>query len=214
LQQVRIVLARHLRALVNRVGVLDELDDVVKQFAGEGWPDGWIAVRRTIRLDVEHMPAEIARRLHRMEAELHPHDLTQRVHAYVLSRTHSYMDMVESEEGEGEGSADFKRGREKVGQAIEQLGREVSAAPDVLIQLLPDLLRSTSGQLWHFGRGLALGASSPITLWQLFRSELAALSANERNVLLMQGFIAAAMSRDVGIANQLLDEAVTDSVLG
>ena len=211
-QRIKSALARRLRMLIGRVGLPDELERLTKYLAAQdGWPDGWMVIRRILRLDVNQMPQELVQSLRSLEAELRPRDLIQKVHTYVLSS--SRLELAESEEGEDDTSGIQKRW-ERISQVIEELGREAAAMPDVLTQLLPKLLRSGSGQHWPFGRGLAFGTSDLRALWQQFRSFLTTLSTTEQNVLLLQGFIAAAMSRDSGAANKLLDEAVTDPILG
>lgn len=204
-------MARHFRDLWSRAGVPAELEQLVKQLAAQdGWPDGWIAIRTTIRQDVEHMPVEYASRLRLLEMEVRPRDLIQKVRAYVLSRVHSYLDVVTSEPAQ-DGELALEAA-ERLNHIVEELGREAAVAPDMLARLVPELLRSGLGQQRSFGRGLALGAHDIATLWQELRSELACLPAG--NLSLMMGFIAAAMSRDPDTANRLLDESVSDSVLG
>ena len=81
-------------------------------------------------------------------------------------------------------------------------------------KLLPQLLRSGPGPRWQFGRGLALGSRDLVAHWEQFRSALAVVPDKERDVSLMGGFINAAIIRHPDAANRLLDEAVTDPILG
>lgn len=138
--RVRTTLARRFRALWTRAGVADELKRLAKELAAQdGWPDGWIAIRMTIRFDADRMPPALAQLLRDLEAELRPRDLAQKVRAYVLSRTHSHLDLADGEEGDS--ASGVQAAWERVNKIVEELGQEVAATPRVLSELLPEFVR-------------------------------------------------------------------------
>ena len=90
----------------------DDLERMARELAAQdGWSDGWIAIRRTIRFGVDHMLPELAQRLRRLEAELRPRDLIQKIHAYVLSRTYHLLDIADAETDDDNNSGHQKHGR-------------------------------------------------------------------------------------------------------
>ncbi len=213
-EKARSVFARHFRALWMRAEIPDDLECLAKELAAQdGWSDGWIALRRIIRFEDDHMLPELAQRLRRLESKLRPHDLIPKIHAYVLSRTYHFLDIADAEM-DNDSHSDHQKAWEKVNQIVEELGRETARTPEILAQLLPQLLRDGPGQQGQFGHGLATETHDLVGLWQQFRSVLATLPNRERNVSLMRGFIDGATKRALGTANRLLDEAVTDPILG
>lgn len=213
-EKVKSILARRFRALWMKAGIHDDIKSLARELAAQdGWADGWIALRMIIRFDIDRMVPELAQQLRNLEADLRPRDLTHKIHAYVLSKTHHHLDIADVETDDDSGSG-HQKAWEKVNQIVEELGRQTANTPEVLVQLLPELLRSGFGQHWQFGRGVAMEISDLTSLWRQCRSVLATLPDRERSISLMQGFIAAATKRDPGVASQLLDEAVTDSILG
>lgn len=212
--RVREILARHFQALSTNVGIDDELEALARELvAHDGWPDGWFAIRRTIRFGAKGMVPERLQRLRRLEFELRPRDLVQRIHALVLSRIDHPLDLddpaEESESGNGRTNS-----WKKANQIVEELGRDVATTSHILSQLLPECLKRGPGNRWGFGRGLALGTPDLAILWQQMREVLVRAQADERDFSLMQGFIAAAADRDADAANRILDEAIADPLLG
>lgn len=212
--QVRTKVAQRFRGLWARAGIYDDLERLAKDLAArDGWPDGWIAIRKTIHFNINSMPPKAAERLRFLESELRPRDLAQKVHAYVLSSTFDHLDVADGET-EGETVTAHSEAWERISRIVEVLGREVAIAPELLVNLLPELLKNGLGQHGQFGRGLALGTNDLVASWYQFHNVLAALPENDRNVSLMMGFIEAASSRDPHTTNRLLDEAIADPVLG
>lgn len=213
-KKVRSILARRFRALWLKAGIFDDLESLARELATQdGWPDGWIALRMIIRYDIDRMDSGLSQRLRNLEADLRPRDLTHRIHAYVLSKAHHHLDIADAETDDDSGSG-VQKAWEQVNQIAEELGRQTANSPEVLLQLLPELLRSGLGRHRQFGYGLAMETSDLVRLWHQCCAVLAVLPDRERNTSLMEGFIAAAIKRDSAVANRLLDEAVTDSCLG
>lgn len=211
--RVRAMLARHFRSLWMHSGVQSELLSLAQHIAKHGgWPDGWIAVRMTLKYGKNNLPPAAVERLSTLESELRPKDLEQKLEAYVLSQTHGHLDIADVEAREDTGEA-LMAAWEVADKVAESLGRQFSVAPDLLAKSLPRLLSRGQGRQWAFGRGLAMDAENLESKWREIREAFAALDPNERNILLLQGFITAAMERDRLLAGQFLDEAVDDPVL-
>lgn len=213
--EVQGMLARHFRSLWMRAGISHDLESLAKTFADHGgWSDGWIAIRSTIGFDKDRMPPEVLERLRSLESCLRPQDLIEKVHAYVLSRTFGHWDIVDGEEGAIDTPESNSSAWGRFNQIVEELGKEVAVTPQALTQLLPQLLQKGDGQYWQFGRGLAQGTQDLVTCWQQMYDVLASLPEDKRDVSLMRGFIEAANFRAPETTNDLLDQAISDPVLG
>lgn len=211
---IKKILGRRLRTLWTYANVPDDLEILVSAFnAGDGWPDGWIAVRSTLRSDRGCMPTELAVRLSKLEEVLRPRDLLQKIQAYVLSKTHQAYEIVDSEIV-GDSGADHQAAWDRVCRFVEELGRETANAPEILNRILPDLLSKSPGQRWQFGRGMAAGTADLEELWKKCRNVLAAIHPNHRDVSLLSGIVEEASRHHPEATCRLMDEAVTDSALG
>jgi hypothetical protein len=207
-KRIRMMLARRFRSLWVHGFVEEELEAIALELAAQGgWAEGWIAVRMTMRFDEKRIKPEVMDRLGALEKRLRPTDLRQRVDAYVLARTHDYLD-AEEEDG-ADATAKWKRAAE----IAEELGRECASVPDALVDILPEALRKGPGRRYFFGRGLALGAGDVGKLWQDLLQVMTAIPASERDTSVLQGVIAAAHERAPSLASPMLDEAVDHPVL-
>lgn len=211
--RVKEIIAKSFRGLWVKAFIYDQLENLVKDLAAQdGWSDGWIAIRTTIRFHINRMPPAAASRLRLLELELHPNELAQKVRAYVMSRF-DHLTLLDGE-ADRNNNESHQRAWDRFCQIVEDLGKEVAVTPEVLAKLLPQLLRNGPGQHWQFGGGLARGVHDLIVTWQQFYDVLTSLPEQDRNVSLMAGFIEATKRRDPEIANQLLDETITDPILG
>jgi len=213
-QRARDMIAHHFRMLWVHAGINDELERVARKLVVEdGWPDGWIAVRLTIRYHAEKMPAELIERLRRLEVDLHPRDLVQKVRAYVLSNVHGGLDLADAEVRDDSG-ASLEASWKRMQLHAEALGEEVAGNPEIFKKVLPETLRNRHGRQDAFGRGLAMKAPDIHAMWKQICDALASIEERERNVAVLRGYIAVAMEREPDTANRLLDEAITHPLLG
>lgn len=213
--KIKSMLAQHFRGLWVHSGICAEMEDIVRDFsAQDGWPDGWIALRNTIRFDVDRMSPEFATRTRALESELRPQGLTQKIQAYVLSKGHNYFDLIDAEAGSDDSSSAHEQAAAKLSKAVEELGFEAATSEDVLTALLPDLLSGNGYMNFHFGRGLAKGMPDLKQAWQQFCAVLCGIHENKRNLSLLCGFIEAVDELDPDRANKFLDAAITDPLLG
>lgn len=212
--RVRRSFAQHFRGLWAHARIPDEIEQLAKELhAKGGWPDGWVTVHKTIRFEQERMPSDFLQRLRDLEVAFRPQDLTQKIEIYVLSRTHHLIDIAESVHEEGNSSG-LMASWEKVNVIVEDLGQQTANSPEILALFLPDILSHGVGQCFQFGKGIALGAPDLHEVWRQCSKVLSGLPDSERNVTLLCGYIEGVSQREPEIANQLLDEAVSDPILG
>ncbi len=212
--RVRRSFAQDFRGLWAHARIPDDIEQLAKELHDKnGWPDGWVAVRRTIRFEQDRMPSDLLQRLRDLEVALRPQDLTQKIEVYVLSRTHHLIDIAESVDEEGS-STGHMESWEKVNAIVEDLGQQTANSPKILALFLPSLLSHGLGQCFQFGKGIALGAPGIHEVWRQCSKALSELPDSERNVTLLCGFIDGLSQRGPEIADHLLDEAVSDPILG
>ena len=160
---VRAALAEKFRGLWLRSGIQDEVATVcaaVRKYCF--WPEGWLAVRETSDLDSKGFDEECLTKLVSLEQLLRPADLVQKVRAVVFSTPIREVDLSDFED---DSSADIVMRMARTDALARDLGSAVSAEPDVLKELLPEIV-SSDGRLWLFGQGLAAAAPDPRDLWQ------------------------------------------------
>ncbi|MGC2519605.1 MAG: hypothetical protein WA373_10945 [Burkholderiales bacterium] len=198
--RARAMLARHFRGLWIHADVLSELVAIARHIAKDGgWPDGWIAVRKTLKYDEKNLLPAAVEQLRELESELRPRNLEQKLEAYVLSGTHGHLDVADLETKDDSGEA-IMAAWELADKVAESLGRQFAVAPDLLAKSLPRLLCQGQGRQWAFGRGLAIGVEDLKSKWREIRDVFAGLDVADRNVSLMQGYIREAMERDRELA--------------
>jgi hypothetical protein len=82
---LRDLLARNFRGLWTSARMHDELENLSRRFAADGfWREGWAACRQTMRFDRDRLTPEATLRLSALEADLKPSNLSEQVRAMVL----------------------------------------------------------------------------------------------------------------------------------
>ena len=178
--------ATNFRGLYLNAGVADELDNLFRKIAAQGfWRDGWVAVRQTLSFDAATIPPKFRAKLEALERELHPRELIENVRAIVLGNTSSALDLEDIDlDADDNPTAAYER-QEAIAKA---LGRQVAVSEEDFTTLIPELVRG-HGRLWSFGRGLAQGAEKPLVAWQHLVDGLKATPLQERRFQLVRGFL-------------------------
>lgn len=206
--ELRNLLAGRFRGLWISAHMFDQLEDLARGFAADKfWPEGWVACRQTMRFDKDRLTKEGSARLAKLEAELGPSNLPERVRALVLSNRSDGLDL-EDEDHEGNFSGAFER----LQTIARELGESVAADDAVFEDLVPDLLRGGS-RAWAFGRGLAAASRDPRATWARLVKGLEQLSQEERDVQMLRGFLAELWDKHREIAQTLLDTVLDQPAL-
>lgn len=191
-----------------RAGMADELDDLVRNFAKDGfWRDGWIAAKHAQQYDAKEMKAELANKLGALEKALRPQITADKVRSIVLSGKVGRLDL-----DEWDGSKlDPEAARKKREELVFELGIASISDTATFDDVLPELFQNR-GALHGFGRGLANGADEPKSSWSLMVSEFAKTDG-KGNTQVLRGFLSQLQQRDPVLAHSLLDESVFDDAL-
>jgi hypothetical protein len=206
---VRHSVAYEFRGLWTNVSRADELERIAHSVAAKGfWREGWIGARHTRIYDGGGFPAEVLARLKALEEFLRPKDLLNKVRGVVLGvKGGRSIDLDDLDEVKND---DYAGAMARAAATVETLGRDVAADDEAFKTLLPDLM-SGDNKIVGFGRGLALAAENPREMWRAMVAQVAA--TQKPSVSLLGGFLDGLRTRDRGLADSLLNEAVEDPTL-
>jgi hypothetical protein len=206
--ELRDAVGRNFRGLWTRAHMYDELENLSRRFAEDGfWREGWAACRQTMQFDRNCQTPEAASRLSALEAYLRPSNLHEQVKAVVLGDRSGGLG-PEDMNVENDVSSAFER----LQATARELGAAVATNDEVYAELLPDLLRG-GNQVWAFGRGLASASTDLHATWARLVEGLERIAPEQRNVQVFMGFLAELWERDRDLAQHLLDLAVDQPAL-
>ena len=208
---IKLLFARHFRALWVHAGICTELEEVVREFAAQdGWPEGWHCICDTIYFDTKIMSSEFAERTRSLEVLLRPDSLEQKIRAYLLTGDgHSHLTGYEIDDSD----TAIELAQEHLNNFVERLAEMSVQNMDAISSLLPELLSRENWLILQFGVGLGKCATDIEQTWHHLRNALNTLPENKRNISLLRGFIEAVSMKDVLLVNKLMDDALTDPIL-
>lgn len=206
-------LASKFQGLWARVKMHDELECAAAAISKwQFWADGWKAVRTTMYYHAEDMASEALARLEALEQTLRPKSLLEeaRVHVFTEAWDSLKLTCLAAELEENEDTLVIE-----AEECATTLGEAIARDHDVLAQLLKELSSGReTGRRRGFGAGLAIGTTSLIAMWNTLVHGLGLVPEEERNDLVLLGFLARAAEFDPEAANVFLDDAIADPVLG
>lgn len=209
------LLAKHLRGLWE-IGVrfdlafLDELEQsAIRIHEQISWPEGWIAIKRTLRSDQNRMEPQAQIKLQKLAKRLQPSNLLEKAQAYVLIGRKGIFALIEDVPDEGGASK-----LDRINAIARQIGTDVAKAPSVFEQLLPKLFSSNNGLLFAFGQGLGDGCQDRKDMWQSLYTQLEKTNPENREIDLLLGFISSCAIHDRELCHSILDSLVDDKILG
>jgi hypothetical protein len=215
--RARIVLAHAFRGLWpwEYAGICDILIDAAKRFhAIDGWAEGWLAVRETLRYDAKELPPSSIEKLKKLEKMLVPSGLLEKIRASVLARGHfAYdfedADILEAESGkEPSGSEMALRAR----MNAERLGELAATDIDLLMPLLPELCSGNGGNRYQFGLGVGKHCADVIVLIDGAMAVIKNLERSNVDTIWLRGLINGWSDSDPDAVSDFLDRALTDDV--
>ena len=212
-QRVRSILAQHIRELWIHVGLESEVEQTINTIASKSfWPEGWFQVLAIVHYESVTLSPDAAKTLSVLEQQLRPHNLIQRVRAYVLTPSRVGWEIFSdvSDTSTDQMQATWHR----LDQLAQDLGRQTAADPDAFAALLSDLVQGSIIRGVSFGRGLAEAAIDLAQAWQQLAAQLVNADLKRRNLQVLYGFLNEAHGRDSGWVDQILDAALSDAVLG
>jgi hypothetical protein len=215
--RIRHVLAKSFRGLWMRSQARDVLEKLVLAVASHAyWEEAWIATRQTLRYHAKDMRPEDRERLEALEQKLRPRNLVEQVRAVVLTKAWGALDYAKLHEREDDEEAE--RGvlapMRKANEVAEALGRSLAADSDAFQALAPELVQGDGARLFQLGRGLAFAARERRPYWDALVQAVGRIKDGERNIGVLGGFLNGLHEVEPGLAQSLLDEAVSHPILG
>jgi hypothetical protein len=149
-ERVRVMLARHFRGLWTHTGLHQELSVLASNLAAAGgWPDGWIAVRMTLKYG-EKLSTEITAQLRQLEVELRPKDILQKIDAYVLSGAHGHLDIADLDAKDETADA-ISESWKLANKVAEDLDATSQMTPSCFVKCFQCFFARVRVAKWHLG---------------------------------------------------------------
>lgn len=208
--RVRTVIADKFRGVWTGAAMYDDLEHMCRSISEKMfWIQGWMAVRQTIYYDSKAFTPEIIEKLTRIETILQPRGTIERVRSIILAESASYIGVPLVSDS----NASIESAISRLEMTAYELGRSVAADNDALTELLPDLVRTRSDQIWSFGRGLAEGTNDPVAMWKRLVAQLRSTPAEAATPWVLRGFLNGLHQKDPVLAGTMLDDAVGNDAL-
>ncbi len=213
--EARLVLGESLRGLWVKAGLIDEITSAAKALkATDGWPEGWLGVRRVLHWDKAALSKGSLSQLLELERELAPSDLRARIRAMVIARG-SFADDVDLTESDNGGEANIVSRFRTSEIAAESLGKQAAHDESLLVELLPDLLRAgINGKASSFGFGIGLESANVSTLICSARTLICNAVSGSIRLTFIHGLLTGWRKMKLGEAEAFLDQALHDEVWG
>lgn len=207
--RVRTIIADNFRGLWTGALMYEDLERICNSISQKVfWSEGWAAVRQTEYYDSKGFTPEVIKNLAGIEAILQPQGTVQRVRSIILAEPASYVGIpLVGNRDEGIESA-----WSRLQDTAYELGGSVAADSGLLTELLPELVRARSDQIWSFGRGLAQRTDDPVRIWKQLVAQLQrAVEGATTGVFC--GFLSGLQQKSPAVAESILDDAIVDDVL-
>lgn len=206
----RRLISQHFHYLWRRGEIVDILENALLDIgADEHWPEGWLAVRKTLGMYESCMDPNQIARLRGLAARLAPHDLLGRIRSYVLTPLSQIADFDYRETANEARDVSV----EAVGEA-RRLGVEAGKTPDAIDALWSDLCGPDAHQALWFGQGFAESTESLTSGWSYLAGKYGESIHVPRNPSILAGFLSTASTIDKPLVDRMLSDAVHDPVLG
>jgi len=211
-KETRRVLGEAFHGLCRDAGMLDLLEEIShKLVVGDGWPEGWIGVRKTLHFDKKIIPAPRLAQLQALEQALAPRNLLEKIRGEVFCKGNFALDFVDDGEDNSRGIGAYERTHERA----EELGVLTAGSPEVMSAILREILDADSNQkVFRFCVGCGAAVQSPLELLGTLRQMLAEREVSKRNFLPIRGILSGWNKTDPHSVEKFLDHALSDDVWG
>lgn len=203
------LLANHFRGLWEIATLRDLLVKLALEINSNGfWREGYEACRLILKLDKAKLSSVELLQISDLAQRLKPSNLVDEIRALLLGNPLD--NLYFPNDGEVEYSPiNHLKHLEKV---AEKYGVNVATDGNLFAELLSDLFRGNS-TVWHFGWGLASGSQNRILIWESLLEANEKFACEQSNIQVLRGFLANLWNQDNELAQQFLDNALTDPSL-
>lgn len=209
--KARGVLAQEFQGLWSLNTVRNKIVEAARNLdAQRPWLEGWRAVRLNIFLFHQENRKNIPQNLKDLEMELAPADLPSKVRAYVLGEVHYSLD----DQFDGNEELSYNESCNRLNEHAQRLGEEFSRSTHNINSLGADLFSPKySSYCAAFGRGLAIGASDKLVIWEELVVALRKYGEAGYRLPVFEGFIEQVKIDNRELATNLLDRCFDESLL-
>ena len=207
----RSLLGEMFRGLWTSAVMHEALADAAEELAAiDGWPDGWIGIRKTIHWNKNILSLDTLETLKALEKKLAPQDLLAKIKAKILSPGAFWGEIYDASESE---TPSFMY--QKCQKEAETLGREAALDENALLDLTPYVFANKSNdKSWHFGYGIGQEAFSTDDILTRIKLVLDGDKTRNFNRLFIKGIIAGWNKANPEKVSEFLDKAIEDDIWG
>jgi hypothetical protein len=175
------------------------------------WPEGWTAVRNTLRS--KQGTADGAKRLLLvlLEEHLRPRDTLSQARTYLRSKPWGALDVAG--DWDSTGNDDIESSRLRADEKARELGKSLVADAVTFDAILDELVSSDAQRARQFGEGIGIATADLFGTWQRLVDAFDRHPAATRDESVLSGFLRSCGERDLAIQAHLLNEAVEHDVL-
>lgn len=207
---IKDILARRFRDLwafsINiegvKVGLLSAVRAVLESGCEDGWKEGWVAIRETIRFDGGRMSEKDREALQELEVLVRPKGLLSLLRVFLFD---NHCGVTFSE---GDDPSDWDR---DTGKMAKKLCQELAKSEDLLSEAARLMTGDEEGRLLLnadvLGKNLAMYVTSMDRCWEILIEGFESRPEYERDGGALRGYLEGILERDVELLNRLLDEA-------
>lgn len=209
-RDARAVLGESLRGLWIHAGMRNEITLASKALATiDGWPEGWLGLRRILRWDKDQIPKDLLQELLKLIQALTPRDLEAKIRARVLTHGSSAFDLDEDGNDDKDPATQYHRAQ----QETEDLGKIAARENKLLLALLPELLHNNfNNKIWNFGFGVGQEIEFAEKMLVQVRHLMQSARLDNINTLFVRGFISGWYKVKPRQVSVFLDKALYDVV--
>ncbi len=208
--RVRTIIADNIRGLWTGALMYEDLERICNSISQKVfWSEGWAAVRQIEYYDSKGFTPEVIKNLAGIEALLQPRGTIQRVRSIVLAESGSVVGIPLV----GDRNESIESAMSRLQDTAYELGVSVAADSGALTELLPELVRTRSDQIWNFGRGLAQGADAPAEIWRQLVAQLRPVPVQGATPWVFRGFLNGLHQKNPALAEAMLGDAIHDDAL-
>lgn len=120
----------------------------------QSWNEGWMAVNRILRYDINELPQDALERVKALREQLKPKNLENLARAYALSEKPFLWNFEDDlDEDSDEGLSHLEKKTREIASLVAQ-------DEAVLGALLPELVSTHNSRIFNFGEGFAEGCEN------------------------------------------------------
>lgn len=201
-EAIRELIANELKYLCLNVRDVQIVVDLVREFAQEdGWPEAWIAIRRSSRRAKKKKLYEIAQRLDDLAAEFAPTNLSERISTYVLPEEYSLQDIAQIDFDDDKR---FEKARKHVAEECKKIGVELSVDLTALSEILPMLYSVRHGRTQIVAAAIAENSDDPEAMFEMLKDYLPQDEPSHGAQIMLCGYLSGLKQNSVEIAEEIV----------